>query len=86
MHPDASRASPFGFVTGAADFGVSGLFDTYDRDEAMPHYYYAVALEYLMQRAAQEGRQIPESFFAAPKYGKTEYSMRHPLLKPKPRH
>jgi len=61
-------------------------YNTYDRDEAMPHYYYAVALEYLMQRAAQEGRQIPESFFAAPKYGKTEYSMRHPLLKPKPRH
>lgn len=61
-------------------------YNTYDRDEALPHYYYAVALEYLMQRAAQEGRQIPESFFAAPKYGKTEYSMRHPLLKPKPRH
>lgn len=60
-------------------------YNNYDRDEAMPHYYYAIALEYLMQRAAKEGRQIPESFFATPTHGKTEYSMRHPLLKPKPR-
>lgn len=59
-------------------------YNNYDRDEAMPHYYYAIALEYLMLRAAKEGRQIPESFFAAPAHGKSEYSMRHPLLKPKP--
>lgn len=60
-------------------------YNNYDRDEAMPHYYYAIALEYLIQRATKEGRQIPESFFATPSHGKTEYSMRHPLLKPKPR-
>lgn len=59
-------------------------YNMYDRDKAMTHYYYAIALEYLIQRSQQEGKAIPADFFATPKYGKQEYSMRHPLLKAKP--
>lgn len=59
-------------------------YNNYDRDDAMPHYYYAIALEYLCQRAAKEGRQIPADFFATPTQGNKEYSTRHPLLKQKP--
>lgn len=59
-------------------------YNTYDRDEAMPHYNYALALEYLIERAAREGRTIPADLFAAPEFGKPEYDMRHPELKQKP--
>ncbi|MEG2229069.1 MAG: thioredoxin family protein [Odoribacter sp.] len=59
-------------------------YNMYERDEAMTHYNYAVALEYLIQRAQQEGKAIPSDLFNAPKYGKQEYDMRHPLLKAKP--
>lgn len=60
-------------------------YNTYDRDEAMPHYNYAAAMEYLIQRAQQEGKQIPAYLFDTPKYGKKQYDMRHPLLKAKPK-
>ncbi len=60
-------------------------YNYYDRDDATPHYNYALALEYLFSRAVKENRQIPADFFDTPKAGKAEYSNRHPLLKPKPR-
>lgn len=60
-------------------------YNMYDRDDAYTHYTYAVALEYLIQRAQQEGKQIPADVFSTPRFGKQEYDMRHPLLKPKPK-
>lgn len=59
-------------------------YNNYDRDDAMPHYYYALALEYVIQRAISEKKQIPADLVGTPEYGKEEYSMRHPLLKMKP--
>lgn len=59
-------------------------YNMYDRDDAFPHYTYAKALEYLIQRSLSEGKSIPSDLFAEPKYGKKEYDMRHPLLKTKP--
>lgn len=59
-------------------------YNNYDRDDAMPHYYYAMALEYVIQRAIEEKKQIPADLVGTPKYGKAEYSMRHPQLKMKP--
>lgn len=59
-------------------------YNAYERDEAYNHYSYALALEYLIQRSIEEGKQIPADLLAAPKYGKAEYDMRHPLLKQKP--
>lgn len=61
-------------------------YNMYDRDEAMPHYYYATALEYLIKRAQEEGKQIPAYIYETPAAGKAEYDMRHPLLKQKPRY
>ena len=60
-------------------------YNMYDRDEAMPHYYYATALEYLIKRAQEEGKQIPAYIYETPQYGKEKYDMRHPLLKQKPK-
>ena len=60
-------------------------YNMYDRDEAMPHYYYATALEYLIKRAQEEGKQIPAYIYEPPRYGKEKYDMRHPLLKQKPK-
>ena len=60
-------------------------YNAYNRDDPFPHYYYALGLEYLIQRSLQEGKQIPADLFAAPQNGKPEYDMRHPLLKQKPR-
>jgi len=60
-------------------------YNLYDRDDAYNHYTYAAALEYLIQRALQEGRQIPADLLATPEYGKKEYDIRHPLLKEKPK-
>ena len=60
-------------------------YNNYDRDDAQPHYNYALALEYLWARAQKEGKQLPADFFDTPKFGKQEYSNRHPLLKQKPR-
>ena len=51
----------------------------------MPHYYYATALEYLIKRAQEEGKQIPAYIYETPQYGKEKYDMRHPLLKQKPK-
>ena len=59
-------------------------YNMYDRDEALPHYYYATALEYLIERAHQEGKQIPAYIYEKPTYGKEKYDMRHPSLKQKP--
>ena len=59
-------------------------YNMYNRDDAYTHYNYATALEYLIQRSIQEGKPIPADLFAIPEYGKKEYDMRHPLLKPKP--
>lgn len=59
-------------------------YNMYDRDEAMPHYYYASALEYLLKRAKEEGKEIPAFIYETPAYGKPAYDMRHPSLKPKP--
>lgn len=59
-------------------------YNNYDRDDAMPHYNYALALEYLCSRAIKEGKQIPAELLETPRHGKQEYSNRHPLLKQKP--
>ena len=59
-------------------------YNMYDRDDAYTHYTYAAALEYLIERAQKEGKQIPAFIFETPELGKAEYDMRHPLLKPKP--
>jgi len=45
-------------------------YNMYDRDEAMPHYYYATALEYLIKRAQEEGKQIPAISTKLPNMGK----------------
>ncbi len=58
-------------------------YNIYNRDEAMVHYYYASALEYLIQRAYKEGKHIPAFIYEMPILGKKEYDMRHPLLKQK---
>lgn len=60
-------------------------YNMYDRDDAYTHYTYATALEYLIQRSLEEGKQIPADLLATPEYGKKEYDMRHPLLKQKPK-
>lgn len=60
-------------------------YNMVDRDDAGTHYNYAVALEYLLQRAQEEGKQIPADLFRTPEYGKKGYDMRHPLLKAKPK-
>lgn len=59
-------------------------YNTYNRDDAMPHYNYAVALEYLINRAIKENKPLPASIAAQPQHGKAVYDMRHPQLKPKP--
>lgn len=59
-------------------------YNNYDRDDAIPHFNYAMALEYVIQRAIAEKKQIPADLVSTPKYGKEEYDMRHPLLKMKP--
>ena len=59
-------------------------YNMYDRDDAMPHYYYAQALEYLIRRACEEGKEIPAFIYETPQSGKPAYDMRHPLLKQKP--
>lgn len=60
-------------------------YNIYDRDNALNHYYYASALEYLIQRAHKEGKTIPAFIYETPTLGKQEYNMRHPLLKQKPK-
>lgn len=60
-------------------------YNMYDRDDAYTHYTYALALEYLIRRSLEEGKQIPADLFETPQYGKKEYDMRHPLLKQKPK-
>ena len=60
-------------------------YNMYNRDEALPHYYYASALEYLIKRAQEEGKQIPAYIYETPQYGKEKYDMHHPLLKQKPK-
>ena len=60
-------------------------YNMYDRDEAIPHHYYASALEYLIKRAQEEGKQIPADIYETPAYGKEKYDMRHPSLKQKPK-
>ena len=60
-------------------------YNMYDRDDAMPHFYYVQGLEYLLKRALEEGKQIPADLVATPVYGKKVYDMRHPDLKVKPK-
>ena len=60
-------------------------YNMYDRDDAMPHFYYVQGLEYLLKRALEEGKQIPADLVATPEYGKKVYDMRHPDLKVKPK-
>lgn len=59
-------------------------YNLYDRDDAYTHYNYALALEYLIRRAREEGKEIPAFIYETPRFGKDAYDMRHPLLKPKP--
>lgn len=59
-------------------------YNKYVRDDAMTHYYYATGLEMLIKKANEEGVEIPAFVFDEPTIGKTEYDMRHPLLKHKP--
>lgn len=60
-------------------------YNMYNREDAYVHYSYALGLEYLIQRSVREGKQIPADLFQVPEYGKKEYELRHPLLKPKPK-
>ena len=60
-------------------------YNLYERDDAYTHYYYASALEYLIKRAYEEGKQIPAYIYETPQYGKQVYDMRDPQLKPKPK-
>lgn len=60
-------------------------YNMYDRNDAMPHFYYVQGLEYLIKRALEEGKQIPADLVATPEYGKKVYDMRHPDLKAKPK-
>ena len=60
-------------------------YNVYDRDDAMPHFYYVQGLEYLLKRALEEEKQIPADLVATPEYGKKVYDMRHPDLKVKPK-
>ena len=60
-------------------------YNMYDRDDAMPHFYYVQGLEYLLKRALEEEKQIPADLVATPEYGKKVYDMRHPDLKVKPK-
>ena len=55
-------------------------YNVYDRDDAMPHFYYVQGLEYLLKRALEEEKQIPADLVATPEYGKKVYDMRHPCL------
>ena len=45
---------------------------------------YAQALEYLIRRACEEGKEIPAFIYETPQNGKAAYDMHHPLLKQKP--
>ena len=60
-------------------------YNMYDRDDAMPHFYYVQGVEYLLKRALEEEKQIPADLVATPEYGKKVYDMRHPDLKVKPK-
>ena len=59
-------------------------YNNYERDDASPHYMYALGMEHLMQRAARENKPIPDFLLSPPEVGKAEYDMRHPQLKLKP--
>lgn len=59
-------------------------YNLYQRDDAYTHYYYASALEYLIKRAYEEGKEIPAFIYETPSLGKEFYDMRDPQLKPKP--
>ena len=59
-------------------------YNLYDRDDAYTHHNYAQALEYLIQRAREEGKEIPAFIYETPQFGKPVYDIRHPLLKQKP--
>ena len=67
---------------------VKGLryvaYNMYDRDDPLAHFYYAQGLEYLIKRALEENKEIPEDLIVIPKYGKKKYDMRSPELKMKP--
>ena len=58
-------------------------YNVYDREKVYPHFEYATGLEYLIGRAARDGREIPPELLAAPDRGQRDYNLRHPDLKPK---
>ena len=60
-------------------------YNNADRDDAVVHQTYAEALEWVLQRT-KENKQIPAGLLDAPKYGRSEYSMRPDGLKQKPQY
>ena len=61
-------------------------YNNADRDEVRVHFDYAVALEMLLERTANNDKKIPKQLRTAPEYGKKEYSSRPAELKMKPRY
>ena len=50
-------------------------YNMYDRNDAYAHFYYASGLEYLIQRALKEGKQIPADLVEEPPFGKKGYHL-----------
>lgn len=76
---------PFETIAGKVHCLRDIAYNLWDRDEATPHFQYAIGLEYLMQRAQQEGKPIPADLLTPPSSGKPDYTLRPPGLKEKPR-
>lgn len=76
---------PFELLTQKVKYMRYIAYNCPDRNNAINHYYYAASLEYLIKRAVKEGIAIPTELFETPVIGKSQYDMRHPLLKPKPK-
>lgn len=84
LYKGADRDMTFEQVVRVFKYARYVAYNMYDREDAMAHYNYAMALETLINRSIAEGKAIPADLLSEPTQGKKEYDMRHPLLKPKP--
>ena len=84
LYKGADRGMTFEQVVRVFKYARYVAYNMYDREDAMAHYNYAMALETLINRSIAEGKAIPADLLSEPTQGKKEYDMRHPLLKPKP--
>ena len=84
LYKGADRDMTFEQVVRVFKYARYVAYNMYDREDAMAHYNYAMALETLINRSIAEGKAIPADLLSEPLQGKKEYDMRHPLLKPKP--